>query len=123
MFGWGGLSREEIGKELLRIAKGGGSMLFNNFGYSFDTPWEDLVYLIRLLCDKGFANKVLISCDTYWQWKNGAIVVNVDDKHPETRKKTYAYMMTDAVPDLLKAGFSADNIKTFLVDNPARFFS
>jgi len=122
-FGWGGLSREQMGEQLVRIAKGGGHMMFNNFGYAFDTPWEDLVYLIRLLCDQGLRDKVLISADCYWHWKNGKMIVNVDNVHPETREKTYAYMMTDAVPDLLKAGFSAKDIQAFLVENPARFFS
>ncbi len=122
-FGWGGLNREQMGRELLRIAKGGGSMLFNNFGYEFDTPWEDLVYLIRFLCDNGCIKNVLTSMDTYWSWKNGKIVVNVEDVHPETKNKTYAYAITDAVPAMLKAGFSAKEIQQFLVHNPAKFFS
>lgn len=122
-FGWGGLSREQMGEQLLRIAKGGGHLLFNNFGYEFDTPWEDLVYLIRLLCENGLREKVLTSCDCYWHWANGKLIFNIDDIHPETRNKTYAYMMTDAVPALLKAGFSSKDIKAFLVDNPAKYFS
>ncbi len=121
-FGWGGLTREQRGEQLLRIAKGGGHLMFNNFGYVFDTPWEDLVFLIRLLCNHGFRDKVLTSVDCYWHWDNGKMIVNVDDVHPETRKKTYSYMITDAVPDLLKAGFSAKDIHSFLVENPARFF-
>ncbi len=122
-FGWGGQTREDIGQQLLRIARSGGHMLFNNFGYAFDTPWEDLVYLIRILCDNGLREKVLTSADTYWHWKNGRMVVNVDDVHPETRDKTYAYMITDAVPALLKSGFSARDVHAFLVENPAKFFS
>ena len=117
-FGWGGLNREQIGKQRLRIAKGGGHLLFNNFGYAFATPWEDLVYLIRLLCENGFREKVLTSCDCYWHWENGKMIFNVDDIHPETRNKTYSYMITDAVPDLLKAGFSANDIHAFLVYIP-----
>jgi len=31
-------------------------------------------------------------------------------------------MMTDAVPALLEAGFSEKDIRTFLVENPRRFF-
>ena len=122
-FGWGGQSKEQFGQQLLRIAKAGGHMLFNNFGYEFDTPWVDLIYLIRLLCDNGLREKVLTSVDCYWQWKNGKMVVNTEDTHPETRKRTYAYMITDAVPALLKAGFSAKDIHAFLVGNPAAFFS
>lgn len=122
-FGWGGLSREQMGQQLLRIAKGGGHLMFNNFGYEFDTPWEDLVYLIRMLCENGLREKVLISCDCYWHWENGKMIFNIDNVHPETRNKTYAYMITDAVPALLKAGFSAKDIHTFLVDNPAKYFN
>ncbi|MBZ5561969.1 MAG: hypothetical protein LAP13_06060 [Acidobacteriia bacterium] len=31
-------------------------------------------------------------------------------------------MITDTVPALLKSGFSQKEIRTFLVDNPRRFF-
>jgi predicted metal-dependent phosphotriesterase family hydrolase len=41
---------------------------------------------------------------------------------PNASKRTYAYMMTDAVPMLLKTGFSKKEIDTFLVDNPRGFF-
>lgn len=122
-FGWGGKTREQMGEELLRIAKSGGSMLFNNFGYEFDTPWEDLVYLIRLLCEKGYLQKALTSVDCNWHWEAGKMIVNVDNVHPETRNRTYAYMITDAVPALLKAGFSAKDVHAFLYENPVAFFS
>ncbi len=122
-FGWGGKSREEMAKEMERIAKQGGTLLFNNFEYGFDTPWEDFVYLIRYLCDNGCAGNVLTAMDCGWDWEGDRIVVNTELKHPETRKKTFAYAMTDAVPDLLKAGFSSKEIHTFLIDNPARIFS
>jgi phosphotriesterase-related protein len=122
-FGWGGLTREQIGQELLRITRAGGRILFNNFGYEFDTPWEDLVYLIRLLCENDCEKNVLTSMDTYWHWENGKIIVNVDNKYPDTRNKTYAYAITDAIPNLLKAGFSARNIQNFFIKNPASFFS
>lgn len=122
-FGWGGQSKEQIGKELLRIAKAGGNLLFNNFGYEFDTPWEDLVYLMRFLCDNGCAKNVMTSMDSYWQWKDGKIITNVEDRHPHTRLKTFAYAITDAVPAMLKAGFSDKEVKQFLVHNPSQYFS
>jgi len=37
-------------------------------------------------------------------------------------KRTYAYMMADAVPKLLRSGFSKKEIHIFLVDNPRSFF-
>ena len=120
-FGWGGRPLEQQAEYLLSIAKEGGSLLFNNFGYEADTPWAHMVFLLRHLCDKGHANRILTSVDCNWEWKEGKVVF-ASDRHPESGKKTYAYMMTDAVPALLKAGFSAKEIQTFLVDNPRRFF-
>lgn len=122
-FGWRGRSREQEAAYLLAIAREGGYLLFNNFGFEFDTPWNDLVYLIRYLCDKGHANRVLTSVDCSWEWKNGKQVFEASEKHPETARRTYAYMITEAVPELLKAGFSAAEVRTFLVENPRRFFS
>jgi phosphotriesterase-related protein len=122
-FGWKGKNVKQMAEYLLSIGREGGSMLFNNFGFEFDTPWPDLVYLIRYLCDKGYSNRVLISIDCNWEWKNGRIVFEAAEAHPETAKRTYSYMITDAVPALLEAGFSAKEIHIFLVDNPRRFFS
>lgn len=121
-FGWGGRKLEQETDYLLAIAKEGGSLLFNNFGFEFDTPWPDLVYIIRNLCDKGYANRVLTSMDCNWEWKKGKRVFEASEKHPETARRTFAYMITDAVPAMLKAGFSAQEVRTFLVDNPRRFF-
>jgi predicted metal-dependent phosphotriesterase family hydrolase len=121
-FAWKGRKVKQMAEYLLSIAREGGSMLFNNFGFEFDTPWPDLVYLLRHLCDQGCSNRILISIDCNWEWKKGRIVFEAEEAHPETAKRTYAYMMTDAVPALLKAGFSAKEIEIFLVDNPRRFF-
>jgi len=121
-FAWEGKKAKQMGEYLLSIAREGGSMLFNNFGFEFDTPWPDLVYLIRYLCDNGCSNRVLISIDCNWEWKGGRIVFEAEEAHPETAKRTYAYMMTDAVPALRKAGFSDKEIHVFLVENPRRFF-
>ncbi len=120
-FGWGKLTREQMGEELVYIANKGGRLLFNNFGYEFDTPWADLVYLIRNLVDKGYAENVLASMDLYWHWSNGKKIINIDDRYPETAQKTYAYAVTDAIPALLKAGFSSREVNTIFIKNPAVF--
>ena len=122
-FGWAGRPLEQEAEYLLSIAKEGGYLLFNNFGFEFDTPWTDMVFLLRHLSDKGYANRILTSVDCNWEWKKGKVVFEASEKHPETAKRTYAYMITDAVPAMLKAGFSAKEIQTFLVDHPRRFFS
>ncbi len=122
-FGWEGRTVQEEARYLEEIARQGGSLLFNNFGFEFDTPWPDLVYLLHYLCDRGYAEKVLISVDCNWTWnEEGKPEFEAEREHPETRRRTFAYMLTEAVPALLKAGFTEKDIHTFLVENPRRFF-
>ena len=112
--------------DLLTIAKEGGYLEVDTFGQNFYTPWNELVSFLRSFCDAGFAGKVIISIDSNWHWENrekifeGAGPPNFD---PNAANRTFAYMMTDAVPMLLKSGFSISEINTFLVDNPRNFFS
>ncbi len=122
-FGWEGRTVQEEAKYLEDIARQGGSLLFNNFGFEWDTPWPDLTYLLHRLCDAGYQDKVLMSMDANWTWnEEGKIEFDAAPQHPEAARRTYAYMMTDAVPALLKSGFTEEDIHTFLVENPRKFF-
>jgi phosphotriesterase-related protein len=122
-FGWEGRTLQEEAKYLEDIARQGGSLLFNNFGFEFDTPWPDLAYLLHHLCDAGYQDKVLISVDCNWTWnEEGKIEFEAERDHPDTARRTFAYMVTEAVPDLLEAGFTEQDVNTFLVENPRRFF-
>jgi phosphotriesterase-related protein len=121
-FGWQGRNLEQQTNYLATITKDGGSLLFNNFGLTKDTPWPDLVFILRTLCDRGYANRILISVDSAWEWKDNKPVIQHSEKYPGNPDRTYSYMITEAVPALLKAGFSAQDMKTFLVDNPRRMF-
>jgi phosphotriesterase-related protein len=122
-FGWEGRTLREQADYLTAITQQGGSLLFNNFGFEFDTPWEDLTFLVHHLCDAGYADKVLMSVDCNWTWNDeGRMEFEAERDHPECARRTFAYMMTDAVPALLEAGFDDGDIRTFLVDNPRRFF-
>jgi len=113
------------GDQLLSVVKEGGYLEVDTFGQEFYTPWSDLVSFLRSLCDSGYANRIFISIDSNWHWGDrekmfeGAESPNFD---PNASKRTFAYMVTDAVPKLLKSGFSKKEIDTFLVDNPRRFF-
>lgn len=121
-----GRTREQFGEELLSIAKEGGYLEVDTFGQEFYTPWNDLVFLLRYLCDAGYANHVIISIDSNWHWGNGKKVFEGSDApffDPNAASRTFAYMITDAVPMLLKSGFSMKEINTFLVDNPRNFFT
>ena len=123
-FGWQGRSVREEAVYLEAIASKGGSLLFNNFGFEWDTPWPDLVFLLKHLCDAGLQEKVLISMDVNWTWNRaGQIEFEAEADHPGAERRTYAYMLTEVVPALLKAGFTQKDIDIFLIDNPRKFFA
>jgi phosphotriesterase-related protein len=125
------LSHVDVGRkgnpgELMTIVKEGGYLEVDTFGQDFYTPRAELVSFLRSLCDAGFTNKVIISIDSNWHWENrekifeGAGPPNFD---ANAANRTFAYMITDAVPMLLKSGFNIKDINTFLVDNPCNYFS
>jgi phosphotriesterase-related protein len=122
--GWNkGISRDQFASDFLNIVKGGGYLLFNNFSCEFYTPYVDMVYLIKYFCDKGYSDRILISEDCNWEWKNGRQVFEGSEEHPEASKRTYAYLLTHEVPMMRKSGFTDKEIETFLVHNPRNFFS
>ena len=125
------LSHVDVGRkgkpgDLLTIAREGGYLEVDTFGQNFYTPWDELVSFLRSFCDAGLASRIIISIDSNWHWENrmkvfeGSGPPNFD---PNAANRTFAYMMTDAVPMLLKSGFSMEEINTFLVDNPRNYFT
>lgn len=120
-----GYTRKQLVEMLSSIAREGGNLEFDTFGLPSYTPWNDLVFILRSLCDAGFEHQLFISIDCNWTWIDGKKVFESADRphhDPDASRRTYAYMITDAVPALLKAGFIAKDIHTFLVENPRRFF-
>ena len=121
-----GRTREQLAGELLSIAKEGGYLEVDTFGQEFYTPWSDLVFLLRFLCDAGYAKRIIISIDSNWHWRGGKKIFEGSDEpyfDPNASNRTFAYMITDAVPMLFKSGFSMEEINTFLIGNPRQFFS
>jgi len=118
-FGWEGRSLQEEAEYLLDIARRGGALLFNNFGFDHDTPWQDQVYLIRRVVDSGLADKVLASIDVNWViHDDGYVELEAEAANPECRKRNYAYLFTHAVPMLEEAGIDRKTIHAFLTENP-----
>jgi phosphotriesterase-related protein len=125
------LSHVDVGRkgkpgDLLTIAKEGGYLEADTFGQNFYTPWPELVSFLRSFCDAGLVNKVIISIDSNWHWENGKKIfegAGPPNFDPNAANRTFAYMITDAVPMLLKSGFSMKEVNTFLIDNPHAYFS
>lgn len=124
--GWEGRTLEEEAHYLANISRRGGSLLFNNFGFEHSklgTPWRDMIYLFKYLCDKGFSDRVLISVDANFRiTKDGQIELEAQQEHFKNVRRVYSFLFTDAIPSLLKAGFTEDDIEQFIVRNPVRIF-
>ncbi|MBA4167883.1 MAG: hypothetical protein H0X41_10140 [Chitinophagaceae bacterium] len=111
--------------DLLPLLQAGAYLEVDTFGQAFNTSEAVLAAFIRDVCDAGYANKLFISIDSNWHWVNGekkfegAEAPRLD---PLASKRTFSYMFTDVIPTLFKFGFSMNEIRTFLVDNPQNYF-
>ena len=123
-FGWEGRSLREEALYLEAIARDGGSLYFNNFEFEFDTPHEDLMYIMHYLCDKGYAHRVLFGIDANFRFDdNDQVWWEAQKEHPEAGVRDFAYTYTGAIPLMRQWGFTDEHFRTFLVDNPRRMFS
>jgi phosphotriesterase-related protein len=123
-FGWEGRTLTEEARHLVEIAREGGSLYFNNFALERDTPPEDLMFLIHVLCDKGYAHRVLFGIDAnFYADEDGRIYWEDEKTNPETAVRDYAYTYTGAIPLMRKWGFTDADFHVFLVENPRRMFS
>jgi len=121
----GTASRTEHFEALLPILRQGSYFEVDTFGQDFYTPWSDLTAFLHFFCDAGFANRLFISVDCNWRWENRLRLfegAEAPTRDPNASKRTYAYMITSALPRLLESGFNRKEIDTFLIENPARLF-
>jgi phosphotriesterase-related protein len=122
-FGWEGRNVREEAKYLGEIVARGSRLLFNNFGFDFDTSLENLVFLIKALSDQGYQDQILISIDMNFQIDaSGKIILEAADRHPECAERVYSYVFDAVIPVLEREGFSGSEIRRFFIDNPADFF-
>lgn len=123
-FGWEGRTLQEEARYLEAIAREGGTLYFNNFCFEFDTPHEDLMYLMHYLCDKGYAHRVMFGIDANYRFDDdGNVWWEAQKEHPETGVRDFAYTYTGAIPLMRRWGFTDEHFHTFLVENPRRMFS
>ncbi len=123
-FGWEGRTLREEARYLEAICREGGSLYFNNYLFEFDTPHEDLMYLMHYLLDRGYLNRLLFGMDfNYDIDDDGRIWLEAEKEHPETRARTWEAIYTGFVPLVKSWGFTDEHICTMFVDNPRALFS
>jgi len=82
------------------------------------------MYLMHVLCDKGYAHRVMFGIDANFYFDDDGTMYWEDEKtNPETGVRDYAYTYTGAIPLLRRWGFTDADFHTLLVENPRRMFS
>jgi phosphotriesterase-related protein len=123
-FGWEGRTLREEAKYLEAICREGGSLFFNNYLFEFDTPHEDMMYLMHYLLDRGYLSRLLFGMDVNFNVADdGRIWAEAEKEHPETAARTWEAIYTGYVPLVKSWGFTDEHLHTMFVDNPKALFS
>lgn len=124
-FGWEGRDVHEELEYYMALLKEGSRIQFNNFDFYFDTPKDELVFLLRNVADRGYLDRIFISIDMNYEIDaDGSIWPEATREHPETRKRDYAYIIKETIPLLRDdVGFTDKEIATIFVENPKRYFN
>jgi phosphotriesterase-related protein len=123
-FGWEGRDVRQELEYYMALLREGSNIQFNNFDFYFDTPKDELVFLLRNVADRGYLDRIFVSIDMNYEIDpDGSVWPEASREHPETRKRDYAYIIRETVPFLRnEVGFTEKEIGTIFVDNPRRFF-
>jgi phosphotriesterase-related protein len=120
-FGWEGrnLQEESARSHLPRQVPS-----FNNYEFEFDTPHEDLMYIMHYLLDRGYLDRMVFGMDVNFNIDNDGRVWNEAEKeHLEAADRTWEAIYTGFTPLVKRWGFTDDEIEVMFVDNPRRLFS
>ena len=122
-FGWQGRDVRQQLAYFLDLVKEGSSLMFNNFDFYFDTPKDELLFLLRELSYRGFLENILISIDLNFEIDDeGLVWPEASKSHPETRRRDYGYVADHVAPLLKSEGFTQTEIDTIFIHNPRHIF-
>jgi phosphotriesterase-related protein len=121
--GWEGRNVKEQAEYLKAIVKQGGYLQMNNFGFEFDTPIEDFLYLLNYMEDIGFGDHILLSIDSNIEKiDENKIYLEAEAQYPETGKRIYSFIVTDVIPFLIEKGITQERINNYFINNPKKFW-
>jgi phosphotriesterase-related protein len=96
------------------VLANGSYLGFDHFGIG-TIPLDQRVESVRLLCERGFADRIVLSHDA---------MCHVDWFPPEVagawKDWRWTHIPDDVLPDMRHAGISETDITTMMVDNPRR---
>ena len=102
----------------------------DRFGIDWMLPQIERVKTVAELCRRGYADKMVLSCDhsgyiDYAEEKRNVVRdkwLETKSVDLETQEVQFSYLMDVVVPQLKEQGVSDMDIQKMLVDNPRRYF-
>jgi phosphotriesterase-related protein len=97
---------------------GNGSYIgMDRFGVDVFLPFEDRVNTVARMCDRGHANKMVLSHDAacFMDWVPEQLLPALPNWH-------YLHIHNDVIPALKERGVTDEQLTTMLVDNPRNIF-
>ncbi|MFI6506962.1 phosphotriesterase [Streptosporangium sp. NPDC050855] len=107
---------------LMRLADTGATLGMDRFGLDAYNPTPSRVATIAALCERGYADRMVLSHDTacFMDYFGGAWDEDIPLVAPNWR---FDHVHDDVLPALREAGVTDGQIDRMLVDNPRRYFS
>jgi phosphotriesterase-related protein len=103
---------------LEELIANGSYLGMDRFGIDVLCSFEDRVNTVATMCERGHAGKMVLSQDAacFNDWlPEAALQVMTPNWH-------FLHIHNDVIPALLQRGVTDDQIRTMLVDNPAKIF-
>jgi phosphotriesterase-related protein len=102
---------------LTELADAGYLLGMDRFGIDMLLPFEQRVETVVTLCERGYAERMVLShdaaCDT--DWFPHEVIDQADHWN-------FTHIHDEVLPELRKRGVTEEQITTMLVDNPRRYF-
>lgn len=108
--------------EIKKVLDTGAYVLFCEFGNgkNHSKTTKIVMKILKDLKKLGYIKQILISADSNWRWKYGEI--KLKNSRWGGIPRNYEYVFTCIQPILHEIGFTDDDIKEVLVNNPKRLF-
>ncbi|MEV0229269.1 phosphotriesterase-related protein [Nonomuraea sp. NPDC050786] len=104
---------------LEELVANGSYLGMDRFGIETISPFQDRVEIVAKMCERGHAEKMVLSHDSYcFNDRFDADVVR--QRHPNYH---LLHISRDVLPELRKRGVTDDQLHQMLVDNPRRIFA
>ena len=108
---------------IIQTMEKGSLVSFNGYGFPLYLDPNQIQEMVTAIVERGYAHKFLLSMDTYWGYKDGKRQFMYEQHDPSVTRRTYPFLMTDALPWLKSFGIPEEAIGRMLRDNVHKLFA